>query len=307
MAPLVYGFVLGRLIENWGADAVLNLGDLIIDTAVKQLYIFDWPYALEVHPEVWAGMTLRDWIVRRAKLWLLTRNFHRANIVVAQTGGIREMLIEKYRLRDVRVIGNAATVDEASSWSAVKFDLPDGVKLLSPSVYYPHKNLEVLLGVADAIRSRDLNYRIVVTINPDSKAAAKFLAEIWSRGLEGVICNVGQVSLASMPSLYKQCDAVIMPTLLESFSIVYLEAMHYRLPILTSDMWFSRSVCGNAAKYFDPFDAQEILSSVEEIFLDESKRSALVEAGVHRLETFPTWKENFETYQSTMAELSKGT
>ena len=98
-----------------------------------------------------------------------------------------------------------------------------------------------------------------------------------------------------------------MPTLLESFSIVYLEAMHYRLPILTSDMWFSRSVCGNAAKYFDPFDAQEILSSVEEIFLDESKRSALVEAGVHRLETFPTWKENFETYQSTMAELSKGT
>lgn len=307
MAPLVYGFVLGRLIENWGADTVLNLGDLIINTTVKQLYIFDWSYALEVHPEVWAGMTLRDWIVRRAKLWLLTRNFHRANIVVAQTGRIREMLIEKYRLRDVRVIGNAATVDEASSWSAAKFDLPDGVKLLSPSVYYPHKNLEVLLGVADAIRSRNLNYRIVVTVNPDSKAAAKFLAEIRSRGLEGVICNVGQVSLADMPSLYKQCDAVIMPTLLESFSIVYLEAMHYRLPIFTSDMWFSHSVCGDAARYFDPFSAEKILSSVEDIFLDESKRSALVEAGVRRLGTFPTWQENFETYQSIMADLSKGT
>ncbi len=307
MAPLVYGFVLGRLIEKWGADAVLNLGDLIIKTAVKQLYIFDWSYALEVHPKVWAGMTLHDWIVRRAKLWLLTRNFHRANIVVAQTGGIREMLIEKYRLRDVRVIGGAATVEEASSRSAVKFDLPDGVKLLSPSVYYPHKNLEVLLDVADAIRSRNLNYRIVVTVNPDGKAAARFLEEIQNRGLDGVICNVGQVPLADMPRLYKQCDAVIMPTLLESFGIIYLEAMHYRLPIFTSDMWFSHSVCGDAARYFDPFSAEKILSSVEDIFLDESRRSALVEAGVRRLGTFPTWQENFETYQSIMADLSKGT
>ncbi|MDC3108353.1 hypothetical protein OA416_04075 [Paracoccaceae bacterium] len=52
-APIVYGTFLGRLLKNISADVVLNLGDLIIRTDAKQIYLFDWSYALEVHPKVW--------------------------------------------------------------------------------------------------------------------------------------------------------------------------------------------------------------------------------------------------------------
>ena len=95
-----------------------------------------------------------------------------------------------------------------------------------------------------------------------------------------------------------------MPSLLESFSIVYLEAMHHGLPIFTSDLWFARGVCGNAATYFDPFDEEDIVNKVTEIMSQKTKREKSVKAGFEKLGSFPSWQENFNTYQNLILELS---
>ncbi len=303
MAPIIYRFVLGRILNRIGVDVVLNLGNLIIRTRAKQLSVFQWSFGVDVHEKVWAGMLPVDRLSRKAKLWLLERYFHEADVVVAQTEFIRQRLIEKYRLNDVRVIGNAPTLGGVTDESGTAFDLPVGVRLVYPCVYYPHKNLEILLDVAELIKARKLNYRIITTINPGGPAASRFVGAIAERGLQDVIRNIGQVPPGRMPALYEQCDALLMPTLLESFSIVYPEAMHHGLPILTSDMWFAHSVCGDAAKYFDPFDAANILRSIEEVFSDNAVRSALVETGRRQLASTPTWPENFAAYQAIIDEL----
>ncbi len=303
MAPLVYRFVLGRLIDRIGADVVLNIGDLVIHTDAQQIYLFDWPYALDVHEKVWAGMRSLDRLIRKVKLFLLNRDFHHPDIVIAQTGFIKGMLEEKYSLPDVRVINSAVTIDTGPDDADFNFSLPPGVELLYPAVYYPHKNLEILLDVAELIKTRKLDYHIVITVNPDTSAAQAFLDAISARGLEAIITNVGQVPLNRMKCLYAQCDALLMPTLLESFSIVYLEAMAYGLPVFTSDMWFAHAVCDGAAKYFDPFNANDILRSLEEVLSDSAATKALVEAGQQQLASFPSWEENFATYQRFIAEL----
>ena len=51
---------------------------------------------------------------------------------------------------------------------------------------------------------------------------------------------------------------MILPTLLESFSATYIEAMFHGKTILTSDLDFARDVCGEAAFYFDPLNPQSI-------------------------------------------------
>lgn len=303
MAPIVYRFVLGRVLERTGAGVVLNIGDLILNTRTRQIYLFDWPYALDVHRQVWAGMKFVDWLNRKTKLWLIRRDFHRPDIVIAQTGVVKNRLEELYGLSDVRVINNAVTIDPKAVDGDRDFSLPEGVRLVYPAVYYPHKNLEVLLGVASLIRDAGLPYRIVTTVDPDTAAARRFLDEIAERGLEDVICNIGQVPLDDMHGLYRQCDALLMPTLLESFSIVYLEAMHHGLPVFTSDMWFARSVCGEAARYFDPFDAADMLRAIEDVMPDPSAKEALVAAGRRQLASFPSWEENFATHRRFIGEL----
>lgn len=302
-APLVYRFGLGRIIRNLRASAVLNMGDLIIHTDAKQLYIFDWPYALDVHANVWRDMTLIDWLNRKVKLWLLKRDFGKPDIVIAQTDYIKSRLSELYELNDIRVINNAVTLNSPDVTNANSITLPHGVRLVYPTVYYPHKNLEVLIELAELIRLKDLDYRIVTTVNPVSDASRNFLDSIAERELQNIIVNIGQIPLDQMRNLYVQGDALLMPTLLESFSIVYLEAMHFKLPIFTSDMWFAHSVCDAAATYFDPFDAKDILAKVEEVMSNSLVKYTLIESGTKRLNSFPSWDENFSTYQIFIREL----
>ncbi len=303
LAPIVYKFVLNWILSRTGADVVLNLGDLIVNTKAKQIYVFDWPYALDVHPKVWADMTHIEWVIRRVKLWLLTRYFHVPEIVIAQTNFIKGRIEEKYGLRDVRVINNAVTVNARVGNEKRDFGLPSGVRLVYPAVYYPHKNLEILLELGRLIKELKLDYRIVTTINPDTAGAARFLDALTDRGLQGFLANIGQVPLDQMNDLYNQCDALLMPTLLESFSIVYLEAMHHSLPVFTSNMWFAQVVCGDAAKYFDPLDAKDILFAIEEVMPNPSVKSALIEAGAQQLASFPVWEENYAKYQGFVGEL----
>jgi len=303
LAPLIYRFALGRLLRKINADVLLNMGDLIVHTDAKQIYIFDWPYALDVHPKVWADMNSIDLLKRRAKLWLLRRDFDNPDIVIAQTNFIRKRLKELYDLQDVRVINNAVTINAAPSDETFDFAIPSGIRLVYPTVYYPHKNLQILLNLADLIKTSKIDYRIVTTVNPDTVAARQFLASIDKRGLQNIIINVGQVPINQMPNLYRQCDALLMPTLLESFSIVYLEAMHHGLPIFTSNMWFAQNVCGDAAKYFDPFDAMDILRIIKEVMQNPEVKKSHIEKGAHQLSCFPTWKENFITYEELIAEL----
>lgn len=303
LAPLIYRYALGRVLDSIGADVVLNMGDLIVHTEVKQIYIFDWPYALDVHPKVWGGMNLLDWLSRRVKLLLVKQDFNKPDIVIAQTDFIKNRLKELYSLQDVRVINNAVTINVAPDDEVLDFALPLGIRLIYPTVYYPHKNLEMLLDLGGLIKASKLNYRIVTTINPDTASSRRFLDSIAELGLQGIITNIGQVPLTQMHSLYKQCDALVMPTLLESFSIVYLEAMHYGLPVFTSDMWFAQAVCGDAAEYFDPFNAADIFRSIKKVMQHPSIKSALIAAGEQQLASFPTWKANFATYQNYIAEL----
>jgi glycosyltransferase involved in cell wall biosynthesis len=304
LAPLVYRFLLGRAIAEAGAEVLVNFGDLIVRTPARQIYLFDWPYALEVHPKVWAKMTVRDRFVRKLKLFLLKRDLWRPDIVLAQTVSIAEQLRAVYRLLDVRVLPNAVLMPDTSVAAFPYSPRSDQLKMfVCPAVYYPHKNLEVLLDVADIIIKQKKSFRIVVTVEPNTAASDRFIKKIHRRGLQDVVQNVGQVSAARIAQLYLEADAVLLPTLLESFSIVYVEAMYYRVPILTSDMWFAHSVCGTAAKYFDPFSPEDIFASMVELVDDPSCAVRLAGAGLRKLQEFPSWEQNFRQYQSLIDEL----
>ena len=285
-APVVYEILLDKILRRLRASAVLNLGDLVINTAVPQIYVFDWAYAVDVEPRVWKGMTWSEWFARRTKLALLERRFRKPAVVVAQTDYIRTRLTQKFGLRNVAVIGNAVTLS-AQQERGRDFGLPGGTKLVCPSVYYPHKNLEVLLDVAERARDAGRDYRLVVTVSPASPAASRFVAAIGARGLQDHVINVGQVEPRDMPALYAQCDGLILPTLLESFSIVYPEAMHFGLPIFTSDRWFAHSVCGDAARYLDPLDAGNILQALDESMATAKPGISWSRPATGSLRTFP--------------------
>src|SRR5690606_19619774 len=120
------------------------------------------------------------------------------------------------------------------------------------------------------------------------------------------IINLGPVKIEEGPSLYKECDAVFLPTLLECFSASYPEAMIMEKPILTSDLSFARSICGNAALYFNPVDPSDAAEKIIKIIDDIGLQKELIEKGKERVKVFPTPYERAKEYLRLCEELVNG-
>jgi glycosyltransferase involved in cell wall biosynthesis len=231
------------------------------------MLLFHWAYAVYPEKVIWSNMDIKSYLNRKIRLLLFRKNLTYATTVIAQTKNIEERLRRYYGLENIVIIPNSVAVNSNPAGHHRSFDLPDGKKLLYLTHYYTHKNLEIFIPLAKKIQEKNLDYKLITTISEEQHPLAKkFLHDIAKLGLQGVIHNIGPVKFDETASLYKQCDALLMPTLLESFGITYIEAMYFKLPILTSDRDFARVLCTDSAFYFDPLDSADILNTIQNAF-----------------------------------------
>ncbi|AMG13755.1 glycosyltransferase [Vibrio vulnificus] len=162
-------------------------------------------------------------------------------------------------------------------------------RLLTIAYPYPHKNLAVLKEVSDILNSEGILYIFNVTVSDC------FYKKVF-QGYEDSIVNLGHVDNKNCPKLYEQVDAMILPTLVECFSASYPEAMVMNRPILTSDYSFAKSICGEAAIYFDPFNPSDIAEKIRLLASDRNLYKGLVSAGSKRLGSFLSPTQRCEKY-----------
>lgn len=297
LIPFASTFILPSLAKRTGCDIVFNPGDVPLRTALPQVFLFDWPYAAYPESKAWRLSTIKDRLVRNVKLFLFRHLLSRIDIMVAQSNPLAERLRALYDLQDVRVVPNAVAIENLEGGIKTDFALGESFNLLCLSRYYSHKNIEVFLPVAQRIRDAGLNARIITTLSrSDGPGSVKFLDAVSERGLSDIIVNVGTVPMANVPSLYEQSDALLLPTLLESFSGTYVEAMYHGLPILTSDLDFAHGVCGDGAIYFDPCDDAAIFEAISRVISCEELRRSKIALAKERLESMPDWQASYRAF-----------
>ena len=303
-SPMVNGFVVPKLLKEHGADVVFNIADLIIPTDIPQLYLFDWPYAVYPDSKIWREMDFRSYLSRKVKLLFFKKNMKRATKIVAQTKTAKSRLESIYGLKNIGLIPNAICLDNLNTGSKNFFKLPSGKKFLYLSYYYPHKNFEIFIPLAKEIKKQGKDYKIIITIEASQhKRAHLFLKEVKKYSLEDVIYNVGLVDMVNVSSLYSQCDALLMPTLLESYSLSFLEAMYHKKIILTSNLDFAHDVCGESAIYFDPLSASSIIDALNFACENSEVKENKIREGTKILKNRDTWEQTFDRCESLMEEM----
>jgi glycosyltransferase involved in cell wall biosynthesis len=133
---------------------------------------------------------------------------------------------------------------------------PKTFKFVTIAENYPHKNIKIIESVGHLLYLSGHRFIFFVTMTESDyeKKSVKF---------KSVTHNLGRLKVADCPSYYFYADVMFLPTLLECFSVSYLEAMYCGTVIATSNLSFSREVCGDAAIFFDaksPTDIYEKLS-----------------------------------------------
>ncbi len=91
---------------------------------------------------------------------------------------------------------------------------------------------------------------------------------------------------------------MFIPSLLETFSTSYLEAIAARKPLVVANTKFSKEICGEYANYYSPTDVDDAYS----VLLNVISIDMVIEASQSDpiLSRYGTQEERYETIKSIL-------
>lgn len=305
LMPYFYSVAARSLVRTLSIDAIFNFADLIFPLQTPQIYFFDWLYFVYPDSTVWRRMGPKERLTRTLKSALMKASIGYVDVVIAQTRTVAQRLAEVHGVRDAVVIPSAVTLEAQAEGRARDFRLPEGKrKMLFLSNFAPHKNFDLVLPLARLLRERMPSTVLVTTLSEAEDAPRRFLQQISAQGLREQVWNVGRVPREEVASLFRQTDALFLPTLLESYGLPFIEAMQNGRTIFTSDFEFTRDVCGDAAFYFDPLDPNSAFSALSEAFTNPRRVDEALRAGQQRVARLPRWDEVYRAYLEQLRGLA---
>ena len=162
------------------------------------------------------------------------------------------------------------------------------IRFLMLCANYPHKNITILNEIIPLLKEKFNTFKFILTIPQDE------FDNVISPEIANWVTNIGPADVKDCLKLYNESDFLFLPTLLETFTATYPEAMKMRKLILTSNLPFAKDICGDSAIYFNPLDPDEIVNEIVKIINNPKKIKEIIEEGVKRVQIFPTAKERAE-------------
>lgn len=228
--------------------------------------------------------------------WRWTK--YEADYYVAQTEDVVNRLSARLNnpIKKVFLVSNGPG-KQYDNVKVVEADFDSPVrKLLMISTFRPSKNFDIIRKVVPLLKDDIFKYEFHITIEEE-------IYKNLFKGFESHVINHGHVKAVEGPHLYNSCHAMFLPSHLECFSASYPEAMKMERPILTSDLPFAHTVCGDAAIYFDNLNEADIAHSIKKLFHTDKLYRSLVEKGKIRLKSFDTSRQQAEKYLSICREI----
>lgn len=218
--------------------------------------------------------------------WVKRRQLQQADHLMVETETVKRRLVEAlhYPAAQISVVGNAVN---PLLFSHQRAPLPQSqpYRLLVPSAYYPHKNLEIIPRVAASLKTLAPSFRFefALTLAPGSRAWQQIAQAALALDAAANIRTLGVLALDALAAAYRSSCAVFLPTLREASTAVYPESFYFERPLLTSDMDFARELCGEAACYFSPLDPEAVARAILSVAQDEALQASLIAKGKARL------------------------
>ncbi len=243
--------------------------------------------------------------ILRFKFYIQWLFFLRADHYVVELEHVKKSLVDKKGVdsKKISVVYNTVSslYKDKSKWQPVCIKKnQEEISLGIVTRDYPHKNINILPFVAEALEAKhNLKVHFYTTLN-DAEWATK------DAFFKKYVSTVGSLSPDQCPSFYEQIDAVVFPSLLECFSATPLEAMVMSKPLFASDCGFVRDVCGDHAVYFDPLDADHIALNIANYFKADTERAEQLEQARDHALGFSSAKGRAEQYLEIIQQHLKG-
>ncbi len=168
-----------------------------------------------------------------------------------------------------------------------KYKLPQQY-LLSVGSVIERKNLLTVCKALHALKGKlDIPLAIIGTGGDYMQKVKEY---IRTNGLTDKVLwlseRPGGVDSADMAAIYKAATLMLYPSVFEGFGIPILEALQSRLPVITSNVSCMPETGGDAARYVDPYNVDDMAQAILEVNTDELLRKEMTERGLSHAARF---------------------
>lgn len=218
--------------------------------------------------------------------YILKRSIIKSDRVIFISNSTKQEVISKLNFKDENkfdVVYNG--IDE--DFSIINFKEYDIFKKYSlPSKYIlyvgmlrPHKNIERMISAIEQVNN---DTKLVLV----GKAYEGYNINLKSKH----VVHINQVNEEDLKLLYKNALGFLFPSLIEGFGLPILESMSFGIPVITSNFGAMKEVARDCTLLVDPYDINDIVEKLEELFNDKELREILIEKGYQRVGDFSWMK-----------------
>lgn len=217
----------------------------------------------------------------------------RASKVVALSDGLKETALRTAINQEMISIPNGVETELFVPTIRENKNCEDKLKFITVSRLINRKGIDHVLNALAALGDKSLSYLIVGTGNYESKL--KKMTRVLN--LEDIVTFYGYCSREKLPELYNQSDVFILPSLAESFGMVFAEAMACGLPIIGGRTGgVPDLVRKENGILVEPGNVDEIKDAIVKMKNSAQMRSTMGQLNRKRVELHYSWRSVAQKY-----------
>jgi glycosyltransferase involved in cell wall biosynthesis len=232
------------------------------------------------HPEATAAEVRRDYPA------LVASHARQADLIVTVSATVSAQVVRRLGIDPARVV---TCPNGAPDWRP-RPAVPEEGPVICVGTLEPRKNIGGLLDAWTRLATGGVRIPLLLA-GGAPPSATPLLARLAQPPLEGVVRYVGYLEEANRRAFYDQARLLVLPSFDEGFGLPAVEAMAAGVPLVVSRRGALPEVCGDAAVYVDPDDAEGIATAVAELLASPARLEVLRQRGAERVRRF-SWTDS---------------
>lgn len=283
--------------------------DLVHFTMPQQPVLYRGPVVTTVHDLIttrfrnptknWLVFTIKQQVYKR----VIKRVAKKSARILTPTEFVKNDLAAFARINPDKVTVTLEAADKITEPPELVANLENKEFIMYVGRPQPHKNLKRLIDAFVVVKKQRPDLHLVLAGKND-KAFEQLKSYVDVHAIKDVVFT-GFVSEGQLRWLYEHAKAYAFPSLSEGFSLSGLEAMHYGLPVVSSNATCLPEVYQNAALYFNPKDINDMAEQISAVLNSPELAQKLALAGQELVKTY-SWqrmaKQTLAVYETALKQ-----
>lgn len=238
--------------------------------ALKSLYLHQ---SIPFYDYSWSILKKKErslWFYKNIYFYLIRKSIKESDKVIVQTEWFKKQIISKLKFDGKKIVVEKPVLNDIDpkKYDTIP-DLEGKVKLFYPAGSVVYKNHEILYRAMNILVNEWENKGIVLYLTLDkTDAVAQKYIEMFK--LENNIVLTGKLDYEQVMNHYKTVDALVFPSKIETFGLPLVEAQHFGLAIIATDLELYREVIGEyqgKVTYCKCDDAKEWVAAIKDLII----------------------------------------